>query len=53
MGLRGREFKVDGVALLLSHVGRAGARDSDVDLGADARRVGERADPFAALVRVD
>ena len=51
MGLRGREFKVDGVALLLSHVGRAGARD--VDLGADARRVGERADPFAALVRVD
>ena len=50
VGLRGREVEVDGAVLLLSLVGRAGARD--VDLGADAR-VGERADPFAGLVRVD
>ena len=44
------EVKVDGAALLLPLVGRAGARD--VDLEADAHVV-ERVDPFAGLVRVD
>ena len=50
VGLRGCEVEVDGVALLLLLVGRAGARD--VDLEADAHVV-ERVDPFAGLVRVD
>jgi len=50
VGLLGREITVDGAALLLPLVGRAGARD--VDLEADAHVV-ERVDPFAGLVRVD
>ena len=50
MGLRGCEVEVDGVALLLLLVGRAGARD--VGLQVDAL-VTERVDPFAGLVRVD
>ena len=50
VGLLGREITVDGAALLLPLVGRAGARD--VDLEADAGAA-ERVDPFVGLVRVD
>jgi hypothetical protein len=50
VGLRGREVKVDGAALLLPLVGRAGARD--VGLQVDALAA-ERVDPFVGLVRVD
>ena len=50
VGLRGREVEVDGAALLLPLVGRAGARD--VGLQVDALAA-ERVDPFVGLVRVD
>ena len=50
VGLRGCEVEVDGVALLLLLVGRAGARD--VGLQVDALAA-ERVDPFVGLVRVD
>ena len=50
VGLRGCEVEVDGVALLLPLVGRAGARD--VGLQVDALAA-ERVDPFGGLVRVN
>ena len=51
MWLLGREVTVDGAALLLPLVGRAGARD--VGLQVDAGVPAACLDPFAGLVRVD